>query len=464
MTNPPAQQLNTHQAGMWADSTLRPYLRHTYDKCRKYTSISCKDAGIRDINLHYFSAEVMGDTAMSSRGALLALKSQQHMVVTTRYAGSSLLCKFIAMELSAGKVDEHLGVLQDYLPVYIDLAGLDEVLYRPGTVVDQVITELNEHLVEWGRSSFLSRLNSGNSVVVFDNLDHLDFAQQAVALEWIKEVIDSGNKLVVATRDPLRAELNGIPVFEVAGLNMSRIMLMASHWLNGTEKVSGLHKLIGQSTAWQGIVSHPVTLMMALQVYGETSRLPQAEFDLAAEFLTIATKTVKRAAPAKMGVPDYLQRSWLAMIGFNLHKREVAGLPTVASEAELIGWMQDILGDESQNIAATNLSGFLSNTSIFTRTRQGFGFANKSLTTLTAAQHIERYVVTPSFVLSSKARTGISRKEIAAWSREPAWKDVLEGVKSILERDRSKEWLDEFLVAVDGAMSVRSHSDDGMSP
>ena len=465
MTTAPTQQANETKSGMWADSTLRPYLRNTYDLCRKYTSISCKSAGIRDINLNYFAAEVFEDgVALTSRTALLALKRHQHMVLTTKHAGISLLCKYIAMELSAGKVDDELGVLHEHLPVYIDLSQLDAVLFRPGTVVDQVITELNDHLVEWGRSSFLPRLAAGEAVVIFDGLDHLGDDKRKVASGWIQEVISSGSKLVVGTRDPARLNLGGIPTFEIAGQSMNRITLMATHCLSGTEKVSGFHKLVSQSQALQQMVAHPVKLTMALEVYAETSKIPESELDLAAEFMAIAMQTVKRTAPAKTGVPDYLQRSWLAMVGFNLHKRAVAGEPATASSTELIGWMQDILGDESRNLAEQNLTGFLDKTSIFSRSQHGLGFADKSIMTLAAAQHVERHVVTPSFVLSSNARTGISKAVIAGWARDPAWKEVLEGVKTFLARDRSKEWLDEFLGALDGSRANRPQHSDEVAP
>lgn len=463
MTTTPAQQPQTPDAGMWSDSTLRPYLRHTYDQCRKYTSISSKDSGVRDLNLHYFSAEVMMNEATSSRGALLALKTHQHMVFTTKYAGTSLLCKYIAMELSAGKVDSHMGALHEFLPVYIDLAGVDEAMYCHGTVLDQVITELNDHLVEWGRSSFRARLSSGGAVVIFDNLDHLGAAQQDVAIAWIKEAIDSGNKIVVSTRNTSIPVLSGIPVYEVAGLNLSRMLLMASHWIHGPERAAVFHMLLKKSAHLKEVVAHPVPMAMAIEVYNETSRLPEGESHLAREFLSLAAWTVKRSVPAKMGVPDYLQQSWLALVGFNLQKRSASGAPATASEAELSGWMQDVLGDDSRDIVMQNITGFLTKTSVFIRTRHGYGFAHKSLMIMTAAQHIERHVVTPSFVLSPKARTGISKRIIAEWAIDPAWKDVLDGVKAILQKERAQEWLDEFLAVVGGAEAASHNSGQEMS-
>lgn len=404
------------------------------------------------------------DEPTTSRGALLALNNHQHMVLTTKHAGSSLLCKYIAMELSAGKVDKHMDKLHDLLPIYIDLSILEDVMLRPGTLLDQVITELNDHLVEWGRSSFLDRVSAGSAIVILDNLDHLEAAQQEIALNWVSEVIESGNKLVLSTREPSHPVLSGIPVYEIAGLSLGRIMLMASHWIHGPDRAAGFSMNVKKAAHLQQILSQPVHLSMAIEVYDETSIVPESELQLASDFLGLATKTVRRAAKPKMGIPDYLQRSCLALIGFRLQSRYASGVPAIASEAELASWMQDVLGEDSHGIAIQNLEGFLDKTSIFVRSRHGYGFAHKSLMTLTAAQHIECHVVSPSFVLSPKAGTGITKQVISDWAKNPAWKDVLDWVKTILQKDRSQEWLDEFLAAVDGKCPDFSHHSMEITP
>lgn len=463
MTTPPIQHPHEPAADMWLDAALRPYLRSTYDQCRKYTSVSSTNSGKRDLNLDYSTAWIVGSESDGYNTVLQALKQHPHLVLTTQSAGTSLLCKYIGMELSSGKVDRRLKALDNVMPVYIDLASVSDALFQPGVSIEQVITALNEQIAGWGESSFLTRFSTGKAVVIIDNLDHLDEAHSRVATAWIGEVMASGNHMLVTTRHPHRPVLSGVPVLEVEGNSRDRVILIASCRIQPPKFVE-FRQQCKESASLEDLVKHPVLLDMAIEVCQENSVVPDTELDLAREFLSIAARTARQAVTVKSVIADRDQKVWLSLVGYNFHSRQVIGKPATASKDDLVKWMQESLGEGDQSKALANVEAYLENTSIFTKTRNGYAFGAPCLVTYCAAKHIEGHVVSPSFVLSRKTHAGISKKTIAEWAKNPARKDVLDGVMSILKANRSREWVDEFSVALAGSRAAPSSPGEEVSP
>lgn len=463
MTMPPIQPSHEPAVDMWLDSALRPYLRSTYDQCRKYTRLSGKSPGECDLNLDYFITRIVGSDFDGGTTILQALKEHPHMVLTTQSAGTSLLCKYIGMELSSGKVDRCLKALDGVMPVYIDLASVSDALFQPGLSIKQVITALNEQIVGLVKSSFLTRLSTGKAVVIIDNLDHLDEAHSRVATGWIGEIMASGNRMLVTTRHTQRPVLSGVPVLEVEGNNQDRVILIASCRIQ-RPRFTEFQQQCKESASLAGLVKHPVLLDMAIEVCQEGIVVPDNELDLAREFLSVAVRTARQAMTAKTVIAEREQKIWLSLVGYNLHSRQVIGKPATASKDDLVKWMQESLGEGDQSKAMANVEAYLECTSIFTKTRNGYAFGAPCLVTYCAAKHIEGHVVSPSFVLSRKTHAGISKKTIAEWAKQPARKDVLDGVMSILKANRSREWVDEFSAAMTGTRPTPSSPGGEVSP
>lgn len=434
--------------GLWADIALRPYLGDVRRRSKQFTSFSSVDDGIRNLRCHYSPIKAYGDKhkPVGAYGVLLSLVHTPHIVLTTKYAGMSMLGKFIAYELSAGKVDNLPKELEDFLPIHVDLAALECHYFKGSASFSCVVTDLYEPLVQRGQSSFQDRLAHGGSVVILDNLDNLEPAKKVLVFEWIDEIRAMGNKVVVASRKPLQPGLSGMTTFEVAAIDTQMAMLIASRRLNQVSQLPAFAKIFVKSIELQDLAKHHVSLDMLLDVFIETGKLPSDEFTLAEESMKIATKRLRQKAPARMAVSDHLQKSWLSLAGFNLHLFSTAGLDPLASETMLCGWMEEILGEGSQRTVLSNVDAFLAHVSIFRRggNRGEYGFASRALMTASAAHYVVSQVVSPRFVRDQKSQKGISKKMIGDWAKNPDWRKVMYSVETILRRDYSAEWLDEF--------------------
>ena len=76
--------------------------------------------------------------------------------------------------------------------------------------------------------------------------------------------------------------------------------------------------------------------------------------------------------------------------------------------------------------------------------QDGIGFGSKALQAACASQYVARHVVSPSFILGRTNNAGVSRQLIETWSKDHQWDEVMDGVKSIIEKERDPAWMSEF--------------------
>lgn len=464
MTTPTNQQSHDPDADMWLDSALRPFLGNTYDHCRQFICLSAKNAGKRDLNGHYYTGKIVGSESSNGFLAVLqALDQHHHVVLTTRYAGLSLMAKYVGMQLSSGKAGGRLEPLDGIVPVYVDLASMAEASFNPLESFRETAIACHSHIARVSDSSLLSRLNAGKCLVILDNMDHISEAQKSVVDDWILEIPEWGNRLLITTRDFQRPVLSDIPVLEVSGNDMNRAIHIASDRLQ-SPPFNEFRKRLAESPGLQNLIQHPVLLDMALELCQESIALPDTEFGLAQAFLSLAVRTVKRSMNPELFITDRDQTAWLSRIGYTLHERCVTSSSSTVSKEELVEWMQEILGDADQVRALTNLESFLEKTSIFAHTRKGYTLAAQPIITYCASKFIEGHVVSPSFVLSKQSDAGITKTTIAKWAKNPARDNVLNGVISILKAERSTEWVHEFMTAMGVSRPTPRSSNDEVSP
>jgi hypothetical protein len=430
--------------GLWNDMTLRPYLGRVRDSVSTFTSPSCLGTGQRLLDTDYLMPGLSTKEDGHVGSVMAALARYSVLAVTTDYSGASLLCRYVAKEFASGKVD-HLPIgLHDFLPVYIDLPGLERELFASGTSLRDVITHLYGDIVDWEQSSFLTRLTLGSALVVLDNLDHLTPEEHAVALAWVQEAQSWNSVMLVPTRHPKQPGLDHLTVLRAEGLSLAHVDLIAKRRLTDFKRIESFALQLSLSDSLRRLVQHPEALWVLLDLQHIDGRMPTSEMELFPAFVEAAARTIKTATPAKTGIPLYLQKNWLLLAGFRLHERAVSGGAAYASRKELEGYIQEVLGEESSRMATQNLSITLTKTALFVKVRDGIGFVSKSLQAALASQYVARHVVSPSFILGRTNNSGVSRVLIEQWSKDPQWNEVMEGVKSIIKKEQDPAWMSEL--------------------
>lgn len=443
--------------GLWDDPSLRRYLGALRDYTRTFQSVSCTSRGVRD-DQDYVWPETMTPPGGNPGSILDALASYSRLAVTADSVGASLLCRMVARRLSSGSVAPVPDGLRDYLPVYIDLPDLDKSFFNPGVTLSDVITVLNDGIVEWDQSSFLSRLVLGSSLIILDNLDALSQSEHAAALRWIVEAESWKSLIMVPTRNPEQKALDSFAVVRVAEFGPPQQVKLASSRFPDHSAFLDFHGNLMGSPALQVMAADPIKLGMMVDVFKIDSKIPVSEFGLSQAFLVAVSRTVKESSPPKMGIPLYLQKDWMSAVGFHLQQRKANGQGEYASADEIEGWIQDVLGEESAAAARLNLSTTLANTLLFIKGRDGLRFATKSLQSACASQYVAKHVVSPTFILGRKNLSGVSRQALGEWSRDESWSDVMAGVKIILEQEHSLEWLNEYNEAIESQRPVADAS------
>lgn len=430
--------------GLWNDSTLRPYLGRVRDSVNTFVSPSCLNSGQRQLDLDYLMPGLSTQQDGHVINVVAALARYSRLVVTTEFSGASLLCRYMAREFASGKVDHLPSVLRDYLPIYIDLATLAHELFKPGETLREVITGLYADVVDWGQSSFISRLVLGSALVVLDNIDHLNAEERAVATGWLQEAQSWNSLMLVPTRHPEQPGLDHLVVLRVEGFSPIHVNMIAKRRLTDYKRLEGFSAQMVTSESLRHLAKHPETLSMMLDLQHIDGRIPTSETELMSAFVEAAARTIKSATPAKMGMPLYMQKNWLALVGFRMQQRAVDGGFGYASRKEIEGFIQEVLGEESDRLATQNLSLTLNKTAIFVKGRNGIRFSSMMLQTACASFYVASHVVSPGFILGRTNKSGVSKSSIEAWSNDPRWDVVMTGVKSIIAQEQDPAWMSEL--------------------
>jgi hypothetical protein len=424
--------------------TLRGYLGRVRDSVKAFTSPSCLGTGQRLLDVDY----LMPGLSMQEEGhvanVMVALARYSRLAVTSEFSGTSLLCRYAVKELASGKIDHLPDGLQDFLPVYLDLAGLEQTLFTPGTSLRDVIAGLYGDIVDWEESSFVTRLTLGGAMVVLDNLDYISPQEQAVALAWVQEAQGWNALMMVPTRHPKNPGLEHLPVLRAEGLSPAHVDLIAKRRLVDFKRIETFTAQMATSESLRRLAKHPETLSMMLDLQHIDGRMPTSETELMSAFVEAAARTIKSATPAKTGMPLYMQKNWLSLVGFRLHQRAADGGFGYASRKEIESFMQEVLGEESDRLATQNLSLTLTKTALFVKGRDGIRFSSMMLQAACASQYVARHVVSPTFILGRTNTSGVSKATIEAWSNEPRWDSVMAGVKAIIAQERDPAWMSEL--------------------
>jgi hypothetical protein len=430
-------------AGLFDDMTLRKYLRQVSDEVRTFTRASCTGAGQHEIDID-FMMPALSMTGESKVGLISALTQYSCLAVTSDVSGTSMLCRFLARHFASGKVGHLPEVLCNYLPLYLDLPNLDKSYFVEGMTLQEVVTTMHQDVIDMEESSFLSRLVLGSALVLLDNLDSLTEQEHQVAMTWVVEAQSWNGLMLVPTNSPEQSGLNHLPVLRVEGLSSAHIDALAKRRLPVYQRHESFLMQIAANEQLRAMAKDPALLWMMLDVQSIEGQVPSTQLEMTQAFLDGASKTVKSASPAKMGVPLYLQKNWLSLVGFHLHQRAVAGAPALATRKEIEGWIEEVLGEDSGKLATQNLSTTITKTALFIKARDGFGFSSQALLECCASQYVARHVVSPAFILGRKSTSGVSKSSIEQWSQSPAWDSVIAGVKAIIEKERDPAWMTEL--------------------
>jgi len=169
------------------------------------------------------------------------------------------------------------------LPIYLPLTALP-----PGQSLEAGAADVLAGTGLEGAAAFLeTHLESGRTVLLFDDLDTLNPAERRAAAGRIAALVARypDNRVVVSTRDLAdQALLPGFAVVEVAGVDPTRVETLAARWGYGQlANTSGFLQVVERSPLVRSLVARPGWLATALA--GVASHAgPIRAFDIVAGF------------------------------------------------------------------------------------------------------------------------------------------------------------------------------------